>query len=337
MRSHTIARVTRALLIMATVMMLPQLASAQLPVTTKSLVLQDADAGGSITLNPASDVTTSYTLTLPAAVGGAGAFLYASNATGTLAWTDMTSVVAGWYPTWNGTAVVWTDPAGADNPNWSLTGNNIASGTKTLGFTSGMSTADISIVTKNVERIGILDDGTINVAGTVNIDGAVLINDGGSATTGIGTGGNTGTITIGDGQTITMEGSLGHTGTSSFTGNVTLAGTGSALIASNGTTASPGAVGHVLTSDGADKTPIWKSINDAVGIKATGKITITGTSTGSALLTSIEADDKVILTVEGATGVIAQIGSITVNPTTGGFSVNLSAATNCTVHYLVLN
>lgn len=337
MRTLTLARMGRALLLAAAVIMLPQLASAQLPMTTKSLILQDADAGQTITINPASSVTTSYSLTLPAAVGGAGAFLYASNATGTLAWTDMTSVVAGWYPTWDGTAVVWTDPAGANNPNWSLTGNNKASGTHTLGFTDVSSTADIAIKTQNATRIAIAAGGSISINNATDIDGGLTINDVGLTVTAGGA-----TITDG-GLTVTAGGATVTAGGATINGGGLTLGTASANPITLGT--NPGAVGDVLISKGGAATPEWQSITEAIGIRNAGVVSFTAASkTATAIsVADLASTDAIIVTVEQSGNGDAAVTATVTNRTAaagagqnGTFHITLSGVYTGSANYMVI-
>jgi hypothetical protein len=48
----------------------------------------------------------------------------------------------------------------------------------------------------------------------------------------------------------------------------------------------------------------------------------------------MEANDKVLITVEGASGVVAQVTAITVG---AGFTVSFSGSFTGNVHYLVMN
>jgi hypothetical protein len=322
MRTLTLARMGRALMIAAAMIMLPQLASAQLPVTTKKLTLQDSDASAGVSLEAAGTTTTSYTLTLPAAVGGQGAFLYAADGTGTLAWSDVTGIQDGWYPRWEttgGGSIVWTDPASVDNPNWSLTGNALAA-TGKLGTTTLQA---VDFITSNVTRMSIAINGKITISDSTDIDGLVQINSGaGTDETKIGTGASAGAVTIGrTGGTLTTIGSLGHTGTSSFTGAVTLAGANSPLVANTGA----GTAGDVLVSAGATDTPTWTSLADATGIRARGSVPLTAGDVDEVVtgLTGVVDSDIVIVTLQGTTSAV--IGVVTAQAA-GGFTVTFSSA-----------
>jgi hypothetical protein len=87
-------------------------------------------------------------------------------------------------------------------------------------------------------------------------------------------------------------------------------------------------------SDGANKTPIWKSLNDATGIKASDVVNASGTSVVVTGITTMEDNDKVLITVEGASGVVAQVTDIDVG---AGFTVSFSGSFTGKVHYLVMN
>lgn len=335
MRSTTLlAHIMRVSILAVALLALPQLASAQLPLETKSLKIQETTGTDAVTLT-ASTVTTPYTLNFPAVNGVAGGILYVksvSTNTAQLAYTSTTGLQTGWSPVWDTDSIIWVDPAGAANPNWSRTGNNVAAGTYILG-TTGAVDANINIVTRNVARMSFA--GTTD--GKISVTAPMDINASGSDATNIGTGATAGTVTIGRTTgTLTTIGALGHTGTSSFTGNVTLAGAASALIASDGTGASPGAVGHVLTSDGVDKTPIWKSLNDATGIKVKGKVAITQNGTLSQTISGITgmlAGDAVLITLQSTSGVYAVVTATA----DGSFTVQYTGEATGSLTYLVLD
>ncbi len=359
MRTTTLTRGFRVVLILAGLLVLPQFAFAQLSaIETRVLKLQGATSG-TVSLDAQATVT-SYTLRFPAAqAAAAGGFLYVTNTTtGELAFTNTSAITSGATPTWNGTSIVWTDPAGADNPNWSRTGNAIA-GTGTLGATSNQG---FNIITNNKTRVGFANDGAItvntttdggatttigraaghttaingatNITGATTVVGAMDINATGTGATNIGTSTDGGTVTIGrTGGTLTTVGSLGHTGTSSFTGNVTLGGAASALVMNT----DPGDAGDVLVSAGAGATPEWQSLSDATGIKTSGKLTFTAAATvTSPTITGLQTDDKVLITVESASGVVAQVSAIDLTDS-NTFIVTASATFTGTVHYLVMD
>lgn len=347
MRTLTLARMGRALLLAAAVIMLPQIASAQLPIETQTLRLQGATSG-SVNLNVPATGGTGYTITLPAAVGGAGAFLYASNGTGTLAWTDMTSVVAGWYPTWDGTAVVWTDPAGAANPNWSRTGNNVAAGTYKLG-TTGAVDANINVVTRDVTRMSF--SGT--TVGTISVTAPIDINVGASTdAVNIASGTGAATVSIGNSAaTLTTAGTLGHTGAANITGATTV----NTSLALGTTAATPllmnadaGADGEVLVSKGASATPEWQNLNEAIGIRKAGRVPTGGTLAVPTAATSVnvtgvilQSTDAIIVTVDGGgAAVVPNVSSRTHSTgaatTDGAFTVTLSSSYAGAINYMII-
>ena len=336
MRSSTLARIMRVALILAGLAVLPQFASAQLTaLETKVLKIQAGSSTNAVSLS-ATTVSSSYVLNLPQAQGTNGGFLYMKDAaTGQLEFATTTGLTNGSTPVWDATSgtIKWEDPTGASNPNWALQGNNKASGDFTLGFTDAASTANLAIKTAGNTRINVSSSGTVTIDEITNINGATTvvgvtnINATGGANTTIGTSAS-GTVTV-QGATLTTSGALGHTGTSSFTGAVTLAGAASPLIANTGA----GDIGNVLVSQGSGVTPLWKSLNDATGIKKIGRITFTGASSATETVTGLAATDIVLLTVEGTTGVIAQVNNVTTN----AFTVNTSAAFTGTIVYIALD
>ena len=353
MRTTTLTRGFRVALILAGLLVLPQFAFAQLSaIETRALKIQGASSGA-VTID-AQAAVTDYTYRFPAAqAAAAGGFLYVTNTTtGELAFTNTSAITTGATPTWNGTSIVWTDPTGADNPNWSRTGNAIAA-TGTLGATSNFG---FNIITNNKARVGFAADGAItvntttdggatttigraaghttaidgatNITGATTVVGAMDINATGTGATNIGTSTDGGTVTIGrSGGTITTTGSLGHTG------SLTLTGANSPLVANSGA----GNADDVLVSQGAGATPQWQSLADATGIKASGKLTFTNAaSVTSPTIATLDTGDKVLITVESTSGVVAQVSAVDLADS-NTFIVTASGTFSGTVHYLVMD
>lgn len=359
MRITTPKTLLRVVCLLAVCIVTAQHSFAQLPFEARELKLQGSTSGTLSIVAPAT--VTSYSLTLPnAAATGAGSLLF-SGSTGALSWTGAPAGT-GYTLRWNGTAVEWVDPAGASNPNWSLTGNALAA----TGILGSSTNQGISIVTNNLERMTVAADGTIgindgassglttnigkaagtlNLLGTSNITGIANINTGTStAATNIGTGTGAGTVTIGrTGGTITTAGTLGHTGDLTMTGNLGV--TGDATVTGNinlaGTTrelqmnGSAGLNGNVLVSKGTGATPQWQSVNSAIGIRSaavvqTGSSVTSYTVTG---ITSLALTDAIIVTLEGNSSVTA---TVTARNAGAGFTVTFSGAYNGSFSYLVL-
>jgi hypothetical protein len=389
MRSTTLlAHLWRVSILAVALLALPQLASAQLPLETKSLKIQATTGTDAVTMT-ASTVSAPYTLNFPAAIGTPGGMLYVkTSATGTaqLAFATATGIANGWSPIWDGTDVVWVDPNSATNPNWSRAGNAISTegllGTTTAGGSikviTGASqermligaTGAISINTSATEggattTIGraaghtTVVDGTFDVNGATTIDGATIgitgvttvtgattivgatdINATGTAATNINTGA-AGTTTIGStGGTITTIGSLGHTGTSSFTGNVTLASTASSLVARNsdGTAASDGVDGNVLVSAGPNVTPRWKNLNDAIGIRAAGNVSVTVAANATAVINvpNLASTDAILITLQGSGSTVVATVTNRTDGAAGSFIATFSGSYVGVVNYLVI-
>lgn len=332
---------------------------AQLPFEARELKLQGSTSGTLSIVAPAT--VTSYSLTLPnAAASGSGALLY-STTTGGLSWTG-TPGGSGYTLRWNGSAPEWVDPAGANNPNWSLTGNALS----TTGVLGSSTNNGISIITNNLERMTIAADGTIGIndgtnggtttnigksagtvnllGGTTNITGIANINTTGTAATNIGTATGAGTVTIGRAAgTITTLGTIGHTGNANITGNVGI--TGDLTVTGNmnlsGTTrelqmnGSAGTDGYVLVSKGTGATPQWQSINNAIGIRSAALVSTGGSVTSYSVtgLTTLTASDAILVTLEGSTSVTATVTSRTAGT---GFTVTFSGAYNGNFSYMVI-
>jgi hypothetical protein len=355
---------------------LPQLASAQLPLETKSLRIQATAGTDAVTLT-ASTVTTPYSINFPGAVGGLGSFLFANNATGGLAWTNTPSALNNSIFFNSSTGLVeWVDPNSANNPNWSRTGNlaggilgttaigqgidfvteaaanirmsiaptgtiginNTATGgaTTTIGRAAGHTTVvdgafDVNgATTIDGATIGIT--GITTVTGATTIVGATDINATGGANTTVGTSA-LGTVIV-QGATLTTSGSLGHTGASSFTGAVTLAGATSPLVANSG----PGTTGDVLVSAGAGNTPSWQSLNDAIGIRAAGNVSVAVAANSTAIINvpNLLATDAILITLQGSGSTVVATVTNRVDAAAGSFVATFSGAYVGVVNYLVI-
>lgn len=356
MRISTTALMKSALLLVAVLALVPQFAFAQLPVETRELKLQGATSGA-VTL-ATTGTTTSYTMTFPGALGGPGSFLFIKEVGGGMAFTNTPNGTLT-VPRWNNSSgnIEWVDPNGADNPNWSLSGNALAAGTTgTLGTTTD---AGLAIKTATVTRMSITSAGVIelnttgsgasttigrstghttNVEGTANINaastavttigssGATNINTSGAGAVNIGTGAESGTVTIGrTSGTLTTIGSLGHTGAATVTGTTNINNTGTAAT-SIGTASGAGAttigrsggtttiIGDATINNDVDNTI---SIN---GGTSTGAVTIGGTGT------------QTISIGNGAGVKTVNLGSANTTSTTtilsGSGAVNINASNN---------
>ena len=336
MRTTTLTRGFRVALILAGLLVLPQFAFAQLSaIETKVLKLQGATSGA-VTMD-APGAITSYKVSYPSAIGAVGGILYlksVSGTDGTLAFTSTAGIQNGWTPIWDGTDIVWADPAGASNPNWSLTGNNKSSGSYTLGFTDGSSTADIAIKTKNATRIAISSAGDVTISNQTTFNtstGADLV----VTETGV-TRADDIAINPGTGKDITTDGGITSAENVTITdGGLTLSGTTNPL----SVRASVGTDGAVLVSKGAGASPEWQNLSNATGIKRAGlseandndqSIDIAVNNSG------LLASDAILVFTEGASGVVA---AVTARVTTAGsesFTVSFSGNYSGKVNYLVM-
>ncbi|MBU3742628.1 MAG: hypothetical protein FGM24_10150, partial [Candidatus Kapabacteria bacterium] len=253
MRSTTLTRIMRVALILAGLAVLPQFASAQLPIETKQLKLQNTGNTTALTLTATGVSGAGYTLNFPNAQGSKGGFLYLANSDGQLAFASTSGIAAGYTPVWStadGGSIVWEDPSGANNPNWSRTGNAITAGTTgKLGTTTA---AAMDIVTNDNVRIAISSAGTITIDEITNINGATTIvgvtniNATGTATTNINTS-SAGDVNIGF-----TGGTVDVVSTTTLNGSLAL-GTTTATPLLMGTDG--GVSGEVLVSKGSSATP----------------------------------------------------------------------------------
>ncbi|MBU3700122.1 MAG: hypothetical protein FGM33_08960 [Candidatus Kapabacteria bacterium] len=266
MRIMTPTRFLRVVSILAVLALVPQFAFAQLPVESQQFKLQGANSGSLILKTAAT--TSPYSLTYPNAVGSVGSFMYLASTDGTLAWS---SAAGGdnYTPIWdadlNGTGgIVWVDPASANNPNWSLTGNAL-SGAGKLGTTTAQA---INVVTENKTRI------TIAANGAVGINS--ISTSAGSATT----------IGYGVGHTTTVDGALDVNGNTDVDGTVNVNTAASNASATNINTVGTGLVTVGNTGNELEVNAATFDVNSAT-VTIDGTSTITGTTnintTGTAI------------------------------------------------------
>lgn len=314
MRIMTLTRFKHVILLAAVLALVPQFAFAQLPVASQEFRLQGSTSGALILKTAAA--TTDYTLTYPGAQGAIGAFLFVGSTDGTLKWSN----VAGgdnYTPIWdqqaNGGAggIVWENPNGANNPNWSRAGNAI-DGTGTLGSTT---TQGFNIITNNKVRVGFASDGVItvntttdggtevtigrtghttNVDGAFDADGAVRLNADEASTTDINTGTSTGKVTIGStANTFEQNGSVWdvNAATATIDATTSLGVTGTTNINTNGsavtTIGNSGATNINTTGDGGVNIGTGSSSGTVTVGRTGGTLTTIGSlgHTGTATVT----------------------------------------------------
>lgn len=381
MRSTTLlAHIMRACILAVALLALPQLASAQLPLETKNLRIQAQTGTDAVTLTTPNTVTP-YSITLPGALApgnGPGAFMYTNNTTGGLSWTNFPTA-AGWSVRWDGTNVVWFDPNGADNPNWSLNGNAITTagrlGTTTAGGSINIVTGLTGLTRMSIEANGnvniatdatngadvtignntndIVLNGTVDINGATTIDGATIALDGATSTT-INGGASTGSVTIGGtgAQTIDIATgaaaktvSIGSTNTTSTTninagsgeininGNIDVA-TGGLLKFAN----DEGSTGDVLVSQGNAASPQWQNLNDAIGIRAAGNVTVATAANATAAISvpNLASTDAILITLQGSGSTVVATVTNRTDGATGNFIVTFSGAYAGVVNYMVI-
>ena len=366
MRSTTLlAHLWRVSILAVALLALPQLASAQLPLETKSLKIQATTGTNAVTLTATG--TSGYNMNFPDTLGGVGTFLF-TKASGQLAWTATTPSADRTTISWNNTTgnIEWVDPNSANNPNWSRTGNAVGG---ILGTTAAGQ--NITFVTggATLTRMVIEDDGDVLIAAdatnggnvtigndnAVNVNGATIALAGATSTTingvagetNINTGANSADVGIGNTTTdslkvravnTTITGtSLAITAATTQTGALTLGGTSSALVARNtdGTSSSDGVDGNVLVSAGPGVTPRWKNLNDAIGIRKAGKQSVTNaTSVTITGVTGLLPGDAIIVTIEGTIGVTASVFSRNVVP--GEIVVRFSGEYSGDLNFMVI-
>lgn len=245
--------------------------------------------GGYVGLSAGTASGTSHTLILPGTAPTANQLLLAGTPSGSavpLSWTSASSIIEG--------------------SAWSLTGNTGSTsggdiglaptaGTKFLGTTDNV---DLRFVTYNKVGMILTNDGTLQT-GAVAI-GSTLSVTGASTLNGATTINNTLTVgsfatTLGGALSVTGAGTFSSTlavgGLASFSAGVNLAGTASPLQL-NG---SVGNAGQVLVSDGANKTPIWKTL-----ILGSGTVSVSNAETSAVSnVTGLGATEAIQVTLEG--------------------------------------
>lgn len=318
------------------------------------LRLQDTTGGEYVALQ-AAGTTTSYTVTMPGAVGASGQSLRASDGSGTLEWYtpadvgDITSVVAGAGMTGGGTSgAVTLDVIGtADKITVSADAVTIAStyvgqtsittlGTIATGTWEGTTVAvdqgGTGATSLTADRI-LLGDGTsaIKVASALS-DGEVLIGDGSGAPTVLDLGSSTavtilGTIATGVWQGTTVGVGYGGTGLASYTAGDILYASGTTTLAK----LAKGSDTEVLTL--ASGVPTWAAptVGDITGVTAgTG---LSGGGTTGTVTLNVEASQTQITSVGalGAGSITSGFGAIDVGSSsidggtiTGTFSGNIT-------------
>lgn len=378
MRSTTLlAHIMRACILAVALLALPQLASAQLPLETKSLRIQATSGTNAVSLT-ASTVTTPYALNYPATGSpGGGAFIYATNGTGDLGWTNAPTAQQTTL-FWNGTTVEWVDPNNANNPNWSRTGNAVGGilGTTAAGQAINFVTGDATNIRMTLEADGDLlinttatggatttigrasghttvVDGTLDVNGSTTIDGATVAIDGATSTT-INGGASTGSVTIGGtgAQTVDIATgaaaktvSIGSTNTTSTTnisagsgeininGNIDVAAGGLLKFAND-----EGSSGDVLVSQGNTASPQWQNLNEAIGIRAAGNVTVATAANATAAISvpNLAATDAILITLQGSGSTVVATVTNRTDGAIGNFIVTFSGAYAGVVNYMVI-
>lgn len=286
MRSTTLLALTmRACILAVALLALPQLASAQLPLETKNLRIQAQTGTNAVTLTTPTAVTP-YSITLPGAVGGQGSFMYASNPTGTMAWTNTPTAALTTIFYNNTTGVVeWVDPNSASNPNWSRTGNLVGG---ILGTTAaGQSIDFVTGAAANI-RMGITATGEVNIGTNATSGADVTIGNGTNDIVLNGTVDVNGNTTV-DGATIALAGTTSVTVTGAT--NINTTGTATTAIgAAGGTTninstgiatTNIGFAGGTLTTAGALGHTGTSSFTGAVTLAGTGSPLVANTGAGS--------------------------------------------------------
>ncbi|MBZ0193877.1 MAG: hypothetical protein K8G78_02150 [Deltaproteobacteria bacterium] len=156
----------------------------------------------------------------------------------------------------NGNVGISTVGAGTTTIGNGSAGAISVTGGSTIGLTAG-TTFDVTSATTNINtgagNVNIGNAGGTNtILGTTNADGNTTINDGVNAfTTNIGTGGNTGAVTVGNtGNTVSILGGTNTiTGTTNTVTGTTIINTTGSATTTIGNTTSGGAVGIAANAD----------------------------------------------------------------------------------------
>lgn len=169
-------------------------------------------------------------------------------------------------------------------------------------LTSNAGTLDINAATA-----------TIDAATSLTVTGATNINTSGNSLTSIGTSGS---------------GTAGTAANTKFSGHIQMED-------------SPGVAGDVLISSGANNTPSWKNLNDAIGIRGAGVVEILPANSLTVTINTtaaINASDAIIITLQGtdAAGGGTVVVPKVVTRGANSFVVEFSAAFTGFVNYLVI-
>jgi hypothetical protein len=196
-------------------------------------------------------------------------------------------------------------------------------------------------------------DGSLDVNGSATIDGATVAIDGATSTT-INGGASTGSVTVGGtgAQTIDIATgaaaktvSIGSTNTTSTT-NIN-AGSGEINITGNIDVATggllkfadaPGTSGNVLVSGGTVASPSWQSLNDAIGIRAAGNVSVAVAANSTAIINvpNLLATDAILITLQGSGSTVVATVTNRVDAVAGSFVATFSGAYVGVVNYLVI-
>ena len=301
-------------------------AVAQLPILTRELQLQPAGAGNTTSITKASNdgglVITNIPLTATLADENVLVIGPSSNVVTRMAMSTITQ----------GTA-------------WGLSGNTGTNGTSNyLGTTDNQ---PLVIKTFGAERMRIASSGLVgigendpgnilHVTGTTTGQGITIENTAGAATLRLS---NNAT----EQYTITQTG--GAASKLEFAGTATVMDISAAGLAVHkpllmGTDA--GADGNVLVSKGNSATPQWQSLNQAIGIRAVGRVqtgSVPGPPTPASSITvtgvtALTATDAIIVTIEGADSVV--VPAVTSRTAGVGFTITFSGTYTGHVNYMVI-
>ena len=288
-----------------------------------SMSVQETGAGtDTVKIQAPSAVTTSYTLTMPAAVGTANQVLSAADGSGTLAWTtpdvgDITAIVAGAGLT--GTSLSGPIP----------TLNVIGTADKITVSADAVTIASTYVGQTSITTLGTIATGTWEGT-TVAVDqggtGATTLTDGG-VLLGSGTGAITATSVLGDGEILIGDASgdpatldVGSSTAITILGTVaTGVWNGTPIANANLASSSVGFGGVSVSLGGADGTPTFNLVNGTnYGAGNLAGATLAGGVTASSL-TSLGTIGSLVATT-------ADINGGTIDGTTIGASTPSTAA-----------
>ncbi|MBT4855573.1 hypothetical protein HOM50_03555 [bacterium] len=267
---------------------------------TNEVRFQDTTGGQYVGVHAPGAVSTSYTLTLPTAVGSTGQILAASNGTGTLEWTTNTGASAvttmaavGSTPNANAGSIssntLTLQPASASFPGVVTTGTQTFAGTKTfsaIGGTAltidGSSSVDISRSTGNTS-IGRNADGTVLLDGaTLDIDADVINVEALTASQAVVTDGSKNLTSLEYTAANTPSTIVARDGSGDFNVNmITVGGT-----VTNDT--------DVATKAYVDSVASGLDIKDPSRVRGASNVTLVNTQTIDGVV--LVADDRVLLT-----------------------------------------